>query len=93
MYNNFLNLQTISHIAKLRKEKQAKEFLELSTRNYPSKHSQQIIQKLYQTVKFSYNQTNYQKTLKYSLKQLLIKQLVTGVTYLQKIGFLLGLIN
>ena len=67
-YLDSRHLQTISHIAKLRKEKQAKEFLELSTRNYPSKHSQQIIQKLYQTKPSTNNSTLSNKSIHASLR-------------------------
>ena len=62
------HLQTKNHIAKLRKDKQAKESLELSTRNYPSKNSQQIIQKLYQTKPSKNNNTLSDKSIHESLR-------------------------
>jgi hypothetical protein len=67
-YLDSRHLQTKNHIAKLRKDKQAKESLELSTRNYPSKNSQQIIQKLYQTKPSKNNNTLSDKSIHESLR-------------------------
>lgn len=67
-YLDSRHLQTMNHITKLRKEKEAKESLELSIRNYPSKQSQQILQKFHQTKHLTNINTHSDKSIHAALR-------------------------